>query len=306
MANDRRLDELEHRVGHPDKLFTTLRDRIPKEGIRRFAAIQQDWLDLMWCLDQYRVAQLAPTGMGKQEVEESRRLAAIYRGKGHWFAELLALLLHERTRQEVRPRSNVRGFSQVHQIDCAWPARDEDVRVCAEVKVTGAPAHGKTPARRAIADYANRRKELKFAAADLKLYRRDQKTTIREWGSWRRKAPPRTYFLWGARLVTERKRGNDRVDQLVAEAAALVSTYMDGAGLIAWRAKPDGPGYEIVPIPRHSRVQSLDNVLRKIESDIRRLLTEHGGEIPAPVTPDDKTIDVEILLPDPDPHQRDE
>src|SRR5512135_2181596 len=74
-------------------------------------------------------------------------------------------------------------------------------RSCAETKMTGAPAFGTTPARRATSDWSNRRKELKFVATDLKLYWRQQETQIDHWDSWRRKQPPKTYFLWCARMT---------------------------------------------------------------------------------------------------------
>jgi len=94
-----------------------------------------------------------------------------------------------------------------------------------------------------MSDFSNRRKELKFAATDLKLYRRQQATRIEHWGVWRRNALPLTFFLWAARLrepaepgVTDRSRWvEDRIEALVREATALVDTYLDGAGIYAWK-----------------------------------------------------------------------
>ena len=43
-----------------------------------------------------------------------------------------------------------------------------------------------------MADWTNRRKELKFAATDLKLYRRQQATRIDHWDVWRTNDPPKT------------------------------------------------------------------------------------------------------------------
>ena len=39
-----------------------------------------------------------------------------------------------------------------------------------------------------MSDLSNRRKELKFAATDLKLYRRQQETSIDHWGVWRERS----------------------------------------------------------------------------------------------------------------------
>ncbi|MDP9480403.1 MAG: hypothetical protein M3R38_32870 [Actinomycetota bacterium] len=44
-----------------------------------------------------------------------------------------------------------------------------------------------------MADFSNRRKELKFAATDLKLYRRQRSTRIQHWDTWRQRQPPSTY-----------------------------------------------------------------------------------------------------------------
>ena len=214
--------EIEARVGHPGRLWETLKERAQADGVRRFRDVQDEWLALMWSLDEYRRQGVPPIGMGNPKVAPGRRLGATYRTKGNVFAELLALLLQNRTAQRIRPRTEVRGFSQLHQIDLAWPSRDEDVRVCAESKVTGAPPTRTDPSRGALSDFSNRRKELKFTATDLKLWRRQQEMEIGHWGAWRATATPRMYFLWAARLRTDRTRGNDDIGRLIMEAKALV------------------------------------------------------------------------------------
>jgi len=238
--------------------------------VQQFSDVQTDWLDLMWTLDAYRIAQELPTGF--------KDAGAINRGKGNWFAELVSLLLHNRTHHHIGARQAIRGFSQRHQIDIAWPARGEDPLICCETKVTGAPAFGKTPARLALSDFSNRRKELKFAATDLKLYRRQQGTKIEHWDVWRQREPPKAYFLWAARLEPKR----DHIEILVREARALIDTYLDGAGLFAWQ--PSNGGYEPVPIPERARVTTLDDVLYRIASEINSLVDSQGRP-PPPVTP---------------------
>jgi len=123
----------------------------------------------------------------------------------------------------------------------------------AQVKVTGAPAYGSTPARGAMGDWTNRRKELKFAATDLKLYRRDQETAIEHWGVWREQAAPKTYFLWAARLRPEK----DSLVRMVAEAQALVNTYLDGAGIFGWEENRAGDGYVPIALPASAQVTEL-------------------------------------------------
>jgi hypothetical protein len=280
-------------------VWGTLQARVQDEAVKEFRRVEREWLDLMWSLDAYRVAGVAPRGMGKQTVGEAARLAAIYRNKGNWFATLMALLLQNRTNQPIRPRTKVQGMSQVHQIDVAWPAREEDVLVCAETKVTGAPAYGSTPARSALSDFSNRRKELKFAATDLKLYRRDQETQIEHWGVWRERTPPKTYFLWAARLRVTGVRGDDDIARLGIEAQALVNSYLDGAGLVAWRQTTDGSGYEAVRLPTIASVSVLDDVLYRIASEIGVQLRP-GGRAPEPTRPETRAVDVSRLLPDED------
>jgi hypothetical protein len=289
--------DLEREVGHPGELWDELQRRVQDEAITQFSRVETDWLALMWSIDAFRIAGIPPRGMGRAEIEAAPRLAAIYRTKGNWFATLIALLLQNRTHQRIQPRTNVRGFSQMHQIDVAWPIREEDPLICAETKVTGAPAYGRTPVRSAIADFSNRRKELKFAATDLKLFRRQQETSITHWGVWRENAPPKTYFLWAARLKTEGTRSPDNINRLVAEATALSNSYLDGTGLVAWRANALGGGYEAVELPAAARVTDLDDVLYRIQSEISLLLGP-AGQTPPPVVPRERAVAVRELAPD--------
>jgi hypothetical protein len=303
--------DLQREVGHPKDRWDALIASVPDSAVTRFVQVERDWLDLMWCLDAYRTAGICPPGMGNPTKKESDRLAAVYRGKGNWFATLLAALLVERTHGQhvLAPRGAVVGFSQDHQVDIAWPARKKDVLICVETKVTGAPAYGDTGPRGAMSDFTNRRKELKFAATDLKLYRRQQETTIDHWGVWRSNARPLTYFLWAARLREpgpvdsnrRRRWAEDHIDKLVTEAQALVNTYLDGAGIYAWKLNRDQSGYEPVPLPRHAQVTSLDDVLYRIASEINRATADAGGRVPPPVTPPEQAVQTELLAEDDEP-----
>jgi hypothetical protein len=293
LSGDDDARALEREVGHPRRRWHALLSHVTDNDVRQFADIQDEWLALMWCLDTYRHRGIVPLEMGSSK-NLSERSGAINRGKGNWFAQLLAALVENRTSEHVASASRVQGFSQEHQIDLAWPRRDEDPLVCAEAKVTGAPAYGKYPERGATKDFSNRRKELKFAATDLKLYRRDRDTAIRHWGAWREESPPKTYFLWAARLRRGKLRqykhkparliDADSVDSLVREADALVKTYLDGAGLFAWRVNVSGTGYEPVPLAVSDRVTELDDVLHRIASQIEQFARAQGGT-PAPVRP---------------------
>lgn len=281
MTDTAALARLEARVGHPGDRWEALHSRVSGDAIRQFAAVRDEWLELMWCLDAYRTAALCPRGMGNPDVGEQRRLDAVYRGKGNWFSTLCVALLENATSQRLGSRSNVQGFSQLHQIDIAWPARRRDVHICAEAKMVGAPPQPTSGARKARADFASRRKELKFSATDLKLYRRDRQTRIDHWGHWRNRANPRVFLLWGARLAAE---AGEQVSELISEGTALQNTYMDGVGLFAWELKPAGDGYNAVSIPPGSGVHSLDDMLHFIAAEINETARAHNGE-PEPVAP---------------------
>jgi hypothetical protein len=258
-----RAEDVRARVGHPEEHWTALIDRIQGEGIREFTVIVPDYLAMMWCLDQYRIADAPPEGMGKLDSPFGSRMDGVYRGKGNRFATLLSLLLDNRTGQKIRSRSRIKGFSQNHQIDLAWPDRDFAPIICAESKVTGGPAYRAYPARGAMDDWSNRRKELKFASTDLKLSRRDQTQRIGHWGSWRKQAAPKCFMLWGARL-----RPSDKIDRMAKESDALLKTYLDGAGIFAWRENANGTGYEPVEHPSDTTVETLDEALWNLESEI--------------------------------------
>jgi hypothetical protein len=262
-AADARAQAVEAAVGHPQIRWEGLRDSVQAQGITTFAHIQDEWLELMWCLDAYRKEQAPPIGIGNRTKPWNTRLEGIYRGKGNWFATLLSLLLDNRTGQRIRSRGNIEGFSQVHQIDLAWPDRDVDPLICAESKLSGAPGFGDTPAR-GINDFASRRKELKFAATDLKLARRAQSTSIGHWDVWRRNAFPKAYLLWGVRLGG----ASDTTRRIAEQASALVTTYLDGAGVFVWEENTAGTGYQPVTLPSGYAILDMDDALWQIESEI--------------------------------------
>ena len=257
--------ELEQRVGNPVLLWDELKDRVQTTARKHFGDVQDDWLKLMWALDSFRVAGIVPPGTS------AKTLGALNNQKGNWFASMLALLLQNRTNQVIGSRANVVGFSQNHQVDLAWPHRKHDPLICVETKVTGGPKYADKPERGPTADWTNRRKELKFAATDLKLYRREQETNIGHWDVWRQTASPKAYFLWGARL-----RSGDSIQPLLNELQVLTNTYLDGAGLFAWRQNAAADGYEPVALPPAARVTTLDDVLYRIETEMKGLLGSSG------------------------------
>jgi hypothetical protein len=283
---------IEKAVGHPQEKWDSLKQVVQDQRLRQFSDVQALWLDLMWCLDAYRVAGVPARGMGNPHQTPGRRLEAVNKSKGNWFASLLTLLLENQTTHRLAPRVRVQGFSQTHQIDVAWPDRDVDPLLCLETKVTGAPAHGETPARKATGDWSNRRKELKFAATDLKLFRRQNLTSIEHWDVWRASTYPKTYFLWAARLSP-----TDDVAMMTREAQTLVKTYLEGAGIVAWKERDDHAGYEAVSMPPADRVSTVDDVLYRIATEIRQIAPP-GEQPPPPELPPSRVVNPQQLESD--------
>src|ERR1035437_5005157 len=110
----RESEALARSVGHPGELFELIQEAIQHFGYTHFSQISDDWLRLMWAIDSYRVHGIPPHGTGNPNVGPARRLGAIYRSKGNWFATLVALLLQNQTTEVVKPRVRIDGFSQLH------------------------------------------------------------------------------------------------------------------------------------------------------------------------------------------------
>ncbi|WP_116239003.1 hypothetical protein [Microbacterium sp. AG157] len=274
-------------VGNPWDKVEALRDRIQDQLVKSFREVESDFLDLLWTIDTYRVEQVTPrAASGSRLKKGSEGGEGIYRSKGNFFSEIITLILSNKTSSPLASRSNVQGFSQLHQIDIAWPARPgkalQDPLICCEAKLTGAPGFGSTPDRKGRADWSNRRKELKFQATDLKLYRQQENTRIQHWDQWRRKAPPLVYTLWAARLSTP-----EEFAKMIQDAQALTATYLDGVGIYGFMKNSAGDGYVAASISRgvSERVTSMDNVLDLIAAEISDVMESHNNRVPEPVIP---------------------
>jgi hypothetical protein len=290
MASADPIDQkrIEALVGNPAEKLQALRDRIQNELVKTFRDVETDFLDLLWTIDTYRVEQVTPRALAGTKIKKGAEGGeGIYRSKGNFFSEIVTLILSNKTSSPLAPRGKVQGFSQLHQIDIAWPARAgkalQDPLICCEAKITGAPGFGTTPDRKGRADWSNRRKELKFQATDLKLYRQQENTKIQHWDQWRKKAPPLVYTLWAARLSTP-----DEFGKMVEDAQALTATYLDGVGIYGFMKNAKGDGYVAASISRgvSERVTSLDNVLDLIAAEIHDVMERHNNRVPAPVIPD--------------------
>lgn len=259
-------------VGNPGERLLDLKAHIQDRNVTRFQEIEAEFLALLWSIDTYRIEQViprAPAGARVAGYSADQLAGGIYRKKGNFFSEVVTAVLSNKTDSPLAPRTRVKGFSQEHQIDIAWPAPDKGVAtdpiVCCEAKLTGAPAFADTPARSVKSDWTNRRKELKFQATDLKLYRERNSPTIRNWDQWRQKAAPKVYAIWAGRLeaLTE-------LNYMVKQASELTATYLDRVGVYGFITNEAGDGY--IPATDATkvaeRVTSLDAVLDLITAEI--------------------------------------
>lgn len=289
----RRLEAL---VGNPAEKLHELKARIQNHTIRTFREVETEFLDILWTLDFYRREEVIPrTAKPLSGKEPTDTGDGLYRSKGNFFSEVMTLILSNKTTSLLAPRSKVQGFSQTHQIDIAWPGRDGkilvDPLICCEAKLTGAPAVRSTPARGGLADWSNRRKELKFQATDLKLYRQAANTRINNWDVWRRKATPSVYTLWAARLEDPAQ-----LAKMVSEAQALTSTYSDGVGIFGFTPNSTDSGYIAATLSASvaERVTSLDTVLSRIAGEIQDIMDANDNQVPAPApAPDLPASDVD-------------
>ena len=99
-TTDQQARDIEARVGHPGRKWDALVERIQADAVQRFSDIQGDWLDLMWTLDMYRRESVPPERMGNPDNTAESRITAIAKGKGNWFATVVALLLENQTTSE--------------------------------------------------------------------------------------------------------------------------------------------------------------------------------------------------------------
>lgn len=267
--DQKRVEEL---VGVPGELLLDLKAHIQDRNVQRFQTIESDFLALLWCLDTYRVQQViprVPAGAKVSGYAPEQLAGGLYRGKGNFFSEVVTAVLSNKTDSPLAPRTKVKGFSQLHQIDIAWPAPDKGVAtepiVCCEAKITGAPAYGDTPARSVRADWTNRRKELKFQATDLKLFRERDNPTIRNWDQWRMKAAPKVYAIWAGRLEKPAE-----LQYMVSQARELTETYLDRVGVYGFITNDARDGYVAATDATKvvERVTSLDTVLDLIAAEI--------------------------------------
>jgi len=240
--------------------WQALKESIQDNGLTSMSQVSAGWCRLMWLLDHEREAGRTGTAMSD----------AAYRRKGEWFSGLLRLLIEQRNHQLMASRKTVGGYSQPFKPNLVWPA-DDDPRLCLFTRVTGSSAAPGVSERDALADFTNRRKELKFAAVDLKLasspgsgsseeMRSFPNSGLQSFQSWRTQKDPAVYVVWGARLGPA-----EPVETCLEQLVAMTGTYLDGAALVAWRTNEAMDGYEWV---RSGPDFDADTLLSSIDARI--------------------------------------
>jgi len=136
------MTSMEERFGHPGDMWEVLKEKVQLDSVKRFADVRADFLTILWSLDQYRIAGVPPRDMGNRQYDDRKRLDAVYRSKGIWWADLIDLLLENRTEAILASRKSVQGFSQLHTIDVVWPARVGHV-LCSRTLPVGRSIYGK-------------------------------------------------------------------------------------------------------------------------------------------------------------------
>ena len=82
---------------------------------------------------------------------------------------------------------------------------------------------------------------------------------------------------------------------MAKEVAAIVATYLDGAGIVAWQENPEEDGYESVTLPDMPTVETIDVALWRIETEIKEAVTNRTPIAePEPAAP----IDLDQLADD--------
>ncbi|MBE0476285.1 MAG: hypothetical protein IBX62_04195 [Coriobacteriia bacterium] len=85
------------------------------------------------------------------------------------------------------------------------------------------------------------------------------------------------------------------MERMLKESQALVRTYLEGAGVVAW-AESDGR-YESMAVRQEDRVSAIDDVLHRVAADINRI-AKPGEEPPSPELPPQRAVDVGELRDD--------
>ena len=86
------ISEFEELHGSPLERWNALKARVQQHGLTRFSEVTEDFLAVLWCLDQYRIASVPPRDLGKPDDSPAQRLDGAYRMKGGWFAGLISQL----------------------------------------------------------------------------------------------------------------------------------------------------------------------------------------------------------------------
>ena len=230
------------RVGSPLEKWNELKFVVQQENVKVFSEVAADFLDVLWCLDQYRVAGIPPPSMGKPgQADRPACGCPGLRMKGNWFSELVSLILMNQTasRLSASPGAECKAFRRLHQVDVAWPAARSAPLVCVETKVMGGPAYDGQRRRGRNQRLDESPQGAQVSGNRSEAYRREQRQRIDHWDPWRRWRHHRSTSLWCARM----EQPQDSLDRMVAEVRALTETYLDGAAIFADRAASDGRSY---------------------------------------------------------------
>jgi len=234
----------------------------------RFSDIQEEFLTVLYKLDEYRKEGAIPEGE--------------YRQKGNAFRDLILALIKSRVGFKLRDM-RVEGFTDEHDLDLGFYLNGV-LYVGGQVKMIGSPPHSlrgeRKPERPTRADIDKRMKEVKYTPLDLKLKYSGTDLKNGQPGEIGSQIPSQDSFsFWACRIGAE-----DDLD-LIASKFVRLTEYNNGVGVILYREEKGR--YTAIEKPELKPL-TIDNTIDQIgrfllESVGRPSETEHPHRAKRPI-----------------------
>ncbi|MDQ1710825.1 MAG: hypothetical protein QOE45_275 [Frankiaceae bacterium] len=241
--------------------FRDLLEAVPREGIDRFADLEDRFLAAMGAFDAVQAAGDLSSGQNQN--------------KGLFFNELMGRLLERCAGVGVAKRGKRRGvLLEWVDVDLCYPSDpSKPPLVIAETKMAGTPQHPGNEksapliGRRASADTAKRVREIALNVIDLKLADATAGVTpIGDIATWIQQQRPAVFTLFGLRITDD----ND-LRLALRDAQQLANSYANGVGLALYRPRDVSTfaGRTDYVAVRPPGGMSIDDALRRLCRQVR-------------------------------------
>ncbi|MCH9687377.1 MAG: hypothetical protein K0V04_38440 [Deltaproteobacteria bacterium] len=227
---------------HTFGAFEALANRVRTRRIRRWAAIESDFLRAVERFDT--------------EYSRGKRDSGWYKSKARYFNEIALELVANASGKEIA--GPVHRQSQLFHkidIDICYPAEGDPI-TAAEVKALGTPPHpgNGNKARRGSSDLHKRVREVALTAIDIKAaYARP--VSIKSFRAWVERTEPAYFSFWAIR--TENQGDFESVRSILVG----LRSYCNGVGAILYSPTTSNPmKYCIRKVPE----LKMDNALREM------------------------------------------